>query len=375
MLAQRVFDSGVARNSDVALGLDDLEHLTRDIQESVMAIRAQPVRSVFQRMPRLVRECAAMTGKQVRLEMEGEGTEVDKTVVERLSEPITHMIRNAIDHGLESPADRAAAGKPAEGIVVLSARHRSGRIVIEVADDGKGINRKVVREKAMEKGLIEPDQSLSDEEIDNLIFLPGFSTASAISDLSGRGVGMDVVKRSIQALGGRIWITSRPGIGSTFTLSLPLTLAVLDGMVVTAGEQTLVTPLATILETLQPKQEDLRRLGPKDWVIAIRDTYVPLIDVGCVLGYRDTPLTPKDGVALLIEAEGGRRAAFLVDAIQGQRQVVIKSLEANYRKVEGIAAATILGDGRVALILDVDAIIAKRRLDAPQAGIPLAVAS
>lgn len=374
MLAQRVYDSGVARNSDVALGLDDLEHLTRDIQESVMAIRAQPVRSVFQRMPRLVRECASMTGKQVRLETEGEGTEVDKTVVERLSEPITHMIRNAIDHGLESTEDRVAAGKSEEGVVTLSARHRSGRIVIEVADDGKGIPRKIVKQKAIEKGLIEPDANLSDEEIDNLIFMPGFSTASAISDLSGRGVGMDVVKRSIQSLGGRIWITSKPGLGSTFTMSLPLTLAVLDGMVVTAAEQTLVTPLAAILETLQPKQSELRRLGPNSWVIAIRDTYVPLVDVGSVLGYRDRPLDPSDGVALLIEAEGGGRAAFLVDAIQGQRQVVIKSLEANYRKVEGIAAATILGDGRVALILDVDAILAKRRHDAPQASVPLAAA-
>jgi two-component system chemotaxis sensor kinase CheA len=233
MLTQRVAECGLARASAVAVGLDDLEQLTREIQDSVMAIRAQPVKSVFQRMPRLVREIAAMTGKQVRLITEGEGTEVDKTVIERLSDPLTHMIRNAIDHGLEKPEERIAAGKPAEGVVRLQALHRSGRIVIEVTDDGRGINRKKVREIAVNKGLISPEQQLSDDEIDNLIFMPGFSTADQVSDISGRGVGMDVVRRSIQALGGRINISSRPGLGSTFTMSLPLTLAVLDGMVVT----------------------------------------------------------------------------------------------------------------------------------------------
>ena len=362
MLSQRVMEAGLARASAVAVGLDELEQLTREIQDSVMAIRAQPVKSVFQRMPRLAREVAAMTGKQVRLVTEGEGTEVDKTVIERLADPLTHMIRNAIDHGLESTAAREAAGKSAEGLVRLAAAHRSGRIVIEVGDDGGGIDRARVKAIAAERGLIAADATLSDEETDNLIFLPGFSTADAVSDISGRGVGMDVVRRSIQALGGRISITSRPGKGSTFTMSLPLTLAVLDGMVVSVAGQTLVAPLTAIIETLQPKACDVHGIGGGvARVIAVRDSFVPLIDVGAALGYRVEPINPSAGVALLIEGEGGGRAALLVDAIQGQRQVVIKSLEANYRQVPGVAAATILGDGRVALILDIDTIVAVSR--------------
>jgi two-component system chemotaxis sensor kinase CheA len=364
MLAQRVFEAGLTRASGVAAGLDELEQLTREIQDSVMAIRAQPVKSVFQRMPRLVREVAALTGKSVRLVTEGESTEVDKTVIERLSDPLTHMIRNAIDHGLEKPEDRLAKGKAAEGQVRLSALHRSGRIVIEVADDGAGINRPKVKAIAASKGLVAADAALSDEEIDNLIFLPGFSTASTISDISGRGVGMDVVKRSIQALGGRIVITSRPGQGSTFTMSLPLTLAVLDGMVVTVAGQTFVVPLTAIVETLQPKAVEVHGMGGAARVIAIREQFVPLIDVGSELGYRGPNADPLECVALLVESEGGARNALLVDAILGQRQVVIKSLEANYRHVPGIAAATILGDGRVALILDVDAVVAHARSDA-----------
>jgi two-component system chemotaxis sensor kinase CheA len=363
VLAQRVMEAGLARASAVAMGLDELEQLTREIQDSVMAIRAQPVKSVFQRMPRLVREVAAQTGKPVRLVTEGEGTEVDKTVIERLTDPLTHMIRNAIDHGLESPEKRAAAGKPAEGVVKLAAFHRSGRIVIEVSDDGGGINRERVKGIAVEKGLIPADAALTDEEIDNLIFMPGFSTATEISDISGRGVGMDVVRRSILALGGRINITSTPGKGSTFTMSLPLTLAVLDGMVVSVEGQTLVAPITAIIETLQPKAEDVHSLGGHARVISIRGGFVPLIDVGMALGYRREPLPATQGVALLIEGEGGTRAALLCDAIQGQRQVVIKSLEANYRQVPGVAAATILGDGRVALILDIDTIVTVSRGD------------
>lgn len=368
MLSQRVLESGLARSSNVVLGLEDLELLTREIQDSVMAIRAQPVKSVFQRMPRLVREVADMTGKRVKLLMEGEGTEVDKTVIERLTDPITHMLRNAIDHGLETPEGRAEAGKPAEGVVKLRALHRGGRIVIEIQDDGRGINRPRVRGIAVEKGLIAEDAVLSDEEVDNLIFLPGFSTAETISDISGRGVGMDVVRRSIQGLGGRISISSEPGKGSKFTMSLPLTLAVLDGMVVTAAEQTLVTPLSAIVESLTPRAEDVHLVGGKDAVIRIRDTFVPLIDVGVALGFRDAPMEPGQGVAVLVESEGGGKAALLVDAIQGQRQVVIKSLEANYQQIDGIAAATILGDGRVALILDVDALVTTqhRRKPAPR---------
>jgi two-component system chemotaxis sensor kinase CheA len=361
MLSQRVMEAGIAGGSAIGVGLDELEQLSREIQDSVMAIRAQPVKSVFQRMPRLAREVAAMTGKQVRLVTDGEGTEVDKTVIERLADPLTHMIRNAIDHGLETPAQRIAAGKAPEGVVRLSAGHRSGRIVIEISDDGAGINRTRVREVAVTKGLIATDAALSDDEIDNLIFLPGFSTASEVSDISGRGVGMDVVKRSIQALGGRISISSRPGRGSTFVMSLPLTLAVLDGMVVSIGEQIMVVPLTAILETLQPKVGIVHAMGGEARVIAVRDTYVPLIDVGQVLGYRGSALPAGEGVVLLIEADGGARGALLVDAIQGQRQVVIKSLEANYRHVPGIAAATILGDGRVALILDIDSLVAVSR--------------
>lgn len=377
MLAQRVGEYGIAPSSNLAMGLDELEQLTREIQDSVMAIRAQPVKSVFQRMPRLVREVANMTGKHARLVMDGENTEVDKTVIERLSDPITHMLRNAIDHGLESPEERKAAGKNPEGVVRLAALHRSGRIVIEVSDDGKGINRERVFGIAVKKGLIAPDLQLTDEEIDNLIFLPGFSTAEKISDVSGRGVGMDVVKRSVQALGGRISISSRPGQGSTFTLSLPLTLAVLDGMVVDVAGETLVVPLAAIVESLRPKPEEVRPLGPVGSVLAVRDSFVPLIDVGLTLGYREESPHPTDGVVLLVEGEDGSRAALVADAIHGQRQVVIKSLEQNYQQVEGVAAATILGDGRVALILDVDATINLRRREggAPRPAEPSLIAA
>ncbi len=361
MLSQRVLESGLARSSGIALGLEDLELLTREIQDSVMAIRAQPVKSVFQRMPRLVREVADMVSKQVRLVTAGEDTEVDKTVVERLAEPITHMLRNAIDHGLETPEERVAVGKPAEGTVRLAALHRSGRIVIEISDDGRGINRERVKKIAVDKGLIAADAPLTDEQIDNLIFAPGFSTAAVVSDISGRGVGMDVVKRSIQALGGRISISSVPGKGSTFTLSLPLTLAVLDGMVVAAAEQTLIAPLPAIVESLTPQAVDLHFVGGVDPVIRFRDRFLPLIDVALIMGFREQPMNPTEGVAVVVETEGGQQAALLFDAIQGQRQVVIKSLETNYQQVEGVAAATILGDGRVALILDVDVLVTDMR--------------
>ncbi|OYX69111.1 MAG: chemotaxis protein CheA [Rhodospirillales bacterium 35-44-4] len=366
MLSQRVLEAGIVRASGVSVALEELEHLTREIQDSVMAIRAQPVRSVFQRMPRLVREVAAQTGKQVRLLTEGEGTEVDKTVIERIADPLTHMIRNAIDHGLELPEMRLAAGKPVEGVVRLAALHRSGRIVVEVADDGAGIDRSRVRAKAEENGLISGDASLSDDEIDNLIFLPGFSTASAVTDISGRGVGMDVVRRSVQALGGRISISSRPGRGSTFTMSLPLTLAVLDGMVVNVATHSLIVPLGAILETLQPRAQDVHPLDSKVRVLSLRGSYVPMVDVALALGYRSESIEPTKSVALLVECEGGSQAVLLFDTIQGQRQVVIKSLEANYRAVPGIAAATVMGDGRVALILDVDAIVAASRAEQPR---------
>ncbi len=367
MLAQRVMESGAGKATDVNLAITDLELLTRNIQDSVMAIRAQPVKSVFQRMPRLVREVGEATHKRVRLVTEGEGTEVDKTVVEKLSDPITHMIRNAIDHGLETPAEREAAGKPAEGVVRLTAAHRSGRIVIEVSDDGRGVDRVRVKAKAIEKGLISADAQMTDEEIDNLIFAPGFSTAAAVSDISGRGVGMDVVKRSVQALGGRITIISTPGQGSRFSLSLPLTLAVLDGMVVTVGDQTLVAPLTTIIESLKPRAGDVRPLGPSNFVLKIRDAFVPLIDTGAALGFGKSKFDPTEGVALLVESDVAGQVALMVDHIQGQRQVVIKSLETNYKPTDGVAAATILGDGRVALILDIDGLVTAHRKAPPRA--------
>lgn len=367
VLSQRVSEAGLSRASSVMIALDELEQLTRDIQDSVMAIRAQPVKPIFQRMSRVVREVAAITKKSVRLVTEGESTEVDKTVVERLTDPLTHMIRNAVDHGIESAEQRLSVGKPEEGTLKLSAMHRSGRVVIEVSDDGAGINRQRVRQIAVSKNLIAPDALLSDEEIDNLIFAPGFSTTETASAISGRGVGMDVVKRAVQALGGRISIASRPGLGSTFSLSLPLTLAVLDGMVVTIGEQTFVVPLTAIVETMQPKKESVHLIGSGTRLIRSRDAFIPLVDVGAVLHNRPSLVDPTTQVALLAESESGGRCALLVDEIQGQRQVVIKSLEANYGRVFGIAAGTILGDGRVALIIDVDGIINSLRADSDAA--------
>lgn len=375
MLTQRVLHSSHVRDREVTSSLEELERLTREIQESVMAIRAQPVRPLFQRMSRIVREVADATSKDVRLRTEGEATEVDKTVVELLADPLTHMIRNAVDHGLEGPEQRAAAGKPPEGTVRLAAAHRSGRVIIEVSDDGQGINRPRVLQKAIANGLVPPDAQLSDSEIDNLLFLPGFSTASTVSSISGRGVGMDVVKRSIQALGGRISIASTPGQGSTFTLSLPLTLAVLDGIVVTVDEQVFVIPLTAIVETVKHEPSRIHHLGDHSFVLRVRDVLVPLIDVGAELGVRAPASDLRSGVAILIETANGTRSALLVDNIQDQRQVVIKSLETNYMRVDGIAAATILGDGRVAMILDVDALVGPRHHDWAAAETPLAKAS
>ncbi len=363
MLTQRVLHSSHVRDREVTSSLEELERLTREIQESVMAIRAQPVRPLFQRMSRIVREVADATGKEVKLRTEGEATEVDKTVVELLADPLTHMIRNAVDHGLESPDKRMEKGKPPEGTVRLTAAHRSGRVIIEVSDDGAGINRPRVLQKAISNGLIPADAQLSDSEIDNLLFLPGFSTAATVSNISGRGVGMDVVKRSIQALGGRISIASTPGQGSTFTLSLPLTLAVLDGIVVSVDEQTYVIPLTAIVETIKHESSRIHHVGEHSFVLQVRDVMVPLIDVGAELGLRPPAAKVRSGVAILIETANGTRSALLVDNIQDQRQVVIKSLETNYMRVDGIAAATILGDGRVAMILDVDALVSMRHHD------------
>ncbi|MCF6317576.1 MAG: chemotaxis protein CheA [Marinosulfonomonas sp.] len=352
MISQSVAEADLLANTAVAEGLDEFMQLTRDIQDSVMMIRAQPVKSLFQRMSRIIRESSSMIGKTVRLKTIGDETEVDKTVIERLADPLTHMIRNAVDHGVETPTDRLAAGKSEEGIVTLSAGHRSGRVIIEVSDDGAGINRPRVLQIALEKGLVQEGAQLSDAEIDNLLFMPGFSTASEVSDLSGRGVGMDVVKSAILALGGRVTIQSEPGSGTTFTISLPLTLAVLDGMVIDVAQQTLVVPLNTITETLTLTENDIRALGPETSVIKVRDTFVPLLDLGAELGYR-TPMDSYIGaIVLLIAQEDGTHAALVVDAIQDQRQVVIKGLQDTFGSVPGVAAATILGDGKIALILD-----------------------
>ncbi len=352
MLSQSVQEAGIPSNSPVSQGLEEFMQLTRDIQDSVMMIRAQPVKSLFQRMSRIVREASAAVDKRVRLKTEGESTEVDKTVIERLADPLTHMIRNAVDHGLESRERRVAAGKAEEGVVTLTAAHRSGRVIIEVADDGGGINRPKVREIAETKGLIPEGLSMTDSEIDNLLFMPGFSTASEISDLSGRGVGMDVVRSSIQELGGRITITSEPGIGTTFSISLPLTLAVLDGMVVRAAGETLVVPLGAIVETLSLGDGEIRSIGPGRNVLHIRDAFIPLLDLAVELGYRGPLDSYAGSVVLLIQQEDGARAALVVDSIEEQRQVVIKGLQDSYGHVPGIAAATILGDGQIALILD-----------------------
>ncbi len=352
MLTQSFAALGITGNTAIATGLDEFQQLTRDIQDSVMMIRAQPVKSLFQRMARIVRESSAAVGKSVRFRTEGESTEIDKTVIERLADPLTHMIRNAVDHGLETGEARAASGKAAEGNVTLTASHRSGRVVIEVADDGAGINRPRVRKIAEEKGLIAQDQELTESEIDNLLFLPGFSTAKEVSNLSGRGVGMDVVKNAIGSLGGRISITSLPGKGTTFSISLPLTLAVLDGMVVKVQGETLVVPLSAVSETLSLQPGDARPLGPNTQVIRVRDSFVPLVDLGTELGY-STPRENYDGaIVLLIAHENGSRAALVVDDIEDQRQVVIKGLHDSYGHVPGVAAATILGDGQIALILD-----------------------
>nr|WP_298912242.1 chemotaxis protein CheA [uncultured Roseobacter sp.] len=357
MLSQSLESSGLSPHSDAMNGLEEFQRLTRDIQDSVMMIRAQPVKSLFQRMSRIVREASAAVGKDVRLHTQGEGTEVDKTVIERLADPLTHMIRNAVDHGLESSEDRLAAGKSEQGRVNLSAAHRSGRVVIEVSDDGGGINRPKVLQIAIDKGLIPEDANLSDSEIDNLLFLPGFSTAAVVSDLSGRGVGMDVVRTSIQSLGGRITITSTPGVGTTFSISLPLTLAVLDGMVVQVAEETLVLPLNVVIETLTLTNDDVEMVRPGAHVVRVRSGFVPLFDLGKELGYRD-PISDYEGsVVLLIAHEDGSRAALIIDSIQDQRQVVIKGLDDSFYRAPGIAAATILGDGQIALILDASDII------------------
>ena len=353
MIQEQIKSQAVHMSPGLTRGLEDLTHHTRELQESVMAIRAQPVKSVFARMPRLVRELANTLNKEVQLVMSGEDTEVDKTVIEQLGDPLTHMIRNSVDHGIEMPADREENGKVREGRVHLSAEHRSGRIVISIEDDGAGINRERVLAKAKEKGLVGPNDTLSDEDIDGLIFHPGFSTAAQISNVSGRGVGMDVVRQNILDMGGRISIDNNPGYGTKFSLSLPLTLAVLDGMVIAVGEEIYILPLTNIIETLRPTEKDVNNLVGHFDVLSIRGEYVPLLYVKDVFDTRGAQEDVTDSLVVLVETEEGKKVGLVVDEMLGQSQVVIKSLESNYRAIKGVSGATILGSGRVALILDV----------------------
>jgi two-component system chemotaxis sensor kinase CheA len=346
-------------------GLVQLERNTRDLQESVMAIRMVPISVVFGRFPRVVRDISQKLGKQVELKLVGEGTELDKGLIEKLTDPLTHLVRNSLDHGIESPEKRTAAGKPAQGTITLSAYHRSGSIVIEVGDDGAGLNRDKILAKARERGLQVSD-AMSDQEVWQLIFEAGFSTADKVTDVSGRGVGMDVVKKNIAALGGRVDIESMTGIGTRMTVRLPLTLAILDGMSVQVGEETFILPLNTVIESVQPERGMLRTMGRTRQLLQVRGEYLPMVTLADVFGIGGRAAQPEQGIVVVVESEG-TKAALFVDALLGQQQVVIKSLEANYRRVPGVSGATILGDGHVAMILDVPSLVDMGRKALPEA--------
>ncbi|GGF50919.1 chemotaxis protein CheA [Terasakiella brassicae] len=335
-------------------GFEELNARTRELQESVMAIRMQPVKSVFARMPRLVRELSAKLGKKIDLITSGEMTEVDKTVIEQLMDPLTHMIRNSVDHGVETPDERRAAGKPERARIYLRAEHKSGRIQIEVSDDGRGIDRDRVLAKAEEKGLIERDVEIDAQAIDNLIFTPGFSTANSVSDVSGRGVGMDVVRRNIISLGGRISVFSTPGEGARFLMSLPLTLAVLDGMIVKCGAEKYIIPLTSIIESIHPVREEIKSLMNGGTLVSVRGQYIRIVNLHHLFNLKDAITDPAESLVVIVETERYGYVGIMVDELLGQQQVVIKSLEENYDPIAGVAAATILGNGKVALILDVD---------------------
>jgi two-component system chemotaxis sensor kinase CheA len=354
MLAQQFTESHDQDDPGALQGFEHLAGLTRELQECVMAIRMQPVKSVFSRMPRLVRDVGHKTGKDVRLEMAGEQTEVDKTVIEELADPLTHMIRNAVDHGIEDAATRLAAGKPAEGVIRLSAQHAGSNILIHVEDDGAGLDRDRLLAKAIDKGIVPASAKLSPEEIDELIFAPGFSTAAAVTDVSGRGVGMDVVRRNVQALGGRVQVISTPGKGTRFTLVIPLTLAVLDGMVVAVGWEKYILPLTSIVESFRPGRGQIRVIPGGGEVVSIRGEFVRLIHLARVFGVEEAVADPCQGLVVLLELANGGKLGVVVDELIGQQQVVIKSLQDNYDPVPGISGATILGNGRVALIVDIE---------------------
>ncbi len=335
--------------------LQQLERNTRELQESVMSIRMLPVSSVFNRFPRLVRDLAGKLGKQIELRTEGEATEIDRGVVEKISDPLTHLIRNSVDHGIETEAERIAAGKPVKGVVNLSACHQGGSVVIEITDDGRGLNRDKLLAKARERGISVPENP-TDQDVWQLIFAPGFSTADAVTDVSGRGVGMDVVKRNIEQLGGRVDLHSLPGQGTTISIRLPLTLAIMDGMSVGISDQTYIVPLTAIRESLRPRAEDVKSVAGSGRVVYVRGEYLPLVALHQVFDLQPRSDRPEQGILIIVDTECGRAALF-VDDLLGQRQVVIKSLESNYRKVPGISAATIMGDGSVSMILDVSEVV------------------
>ncbi|WP_028770953.1 chemotaxis protein CheA [Silanimonas lenta] len=338
-------------------GLETLERNTRDLQEAVISVRMLPVDAVFRRFPRLVRDLASRLGKQVQLKTFGETTELDKGLIEKISDPMVHLVRNAIDHGLETTEDRIRAGKDPTGTIVLAASHQGGNIVIEVSDDGKGLNRDKILAKAREKGIPVPDNP-SDAEVFNLIFAPGFSTADQVTDLSGRGVGMDVVRKNIQSLGGEVVLDSAPGKGTKVTIKLPLTLAILDGMTVKVGEEVFVLPLGYVIESMKPLPENVRSVSGEGRVLKVRGEYLPMVHLGQHFGMGGAE---RPEITVIVEGDG-QKLALEVDELIGQQQVVVKSLEANYRRINGISGATILGDGRVALIIDVPGLVRGRSL-------------
>ena len=353
MLDQTVSDLGdqSVGNSSLQNGMSLLQRNARDLQEAVMSIRMIPMEFVFSRFPRVVRDTAGKLGKEIELVTEGKSTELDKSLVERITDPLTHLVRNSLDHGIEMPDEREALGKPRTGKLVLSARHQGGNILIEVRDDGAGMDRDRLLAKARENGLNVSD-TMSDEDVYQLIFAPGFSTAKEVTDVSGRGVGMDVVKRNIQGMGGRVEIQSKKGEGTNTRIVLPLTLAILDGMSIKVGNETFILPLSTVLESLQPAKGDMYAMAGDDVVLKVRDEYLPVIAIHEVLDVENAITDPTKSIAVIVQGEG-RRYAMLVDELIGQQQVVVKNLEDNYRKVPGVSAATILGDGSVALILDI----------------------